>query len=295
MMTPFYLVGPTGSGKSDVAVALAERIKGEIVNADAFQLYAGLRILTARPSQEDVNRTPHHLYGVISPTEFCHAGRYQALARRAIDQILSRGKTPIVVGGSGLYIKTLTHGLSDAPAVDPLIRKELEAGDELELLGRLEALDPESASTIDPRNRRYLQRALEICLSTGKPASEARNAWKTDPPGLRGAYLNRPRESLYARIDARVHRMIESGAIEEVAAIPDFSTTALKAIGVREIQDHLAGKADLPSTIAQIQQASRRYSKRQMTWFRREKWLTELKVAESEDPKGIAQRIIRDL
>lgn len=273
---PIYIAGPTGSGKSDVAIRLAEKVGGEIVNADAFQIYAELRVITARPSREDEERVPHHLYGVLSCAETCDASRYTALAKPIIAEIAGRGKTPIIVGGSGLYIKALTHGLQDAPPGDPEVRAELDALTLQQLQDRLRELDPASADRIDPQNRRYVQRAVEICLVTGQTASEARKAWESDDPSLRGVILTRPREELYERINQRVHLMINEGAIEEVSAVEAWSETAVKAIGVREIQQLLKGEIDRAECIAQIQQASRRYAKRQMTWFNREKWLTSI-------------------
>ncbi|MEM7011533.1 MAG: tRNA (adenosine(37)-N6)-dimethylallyltransferase MiaA [Verrucomicrobiota bacterium] len=278
---PIYIAGPTGCGKSAVAVRLAEKIGGEIVNADAFQIYGELRIITARPSREDEERVPHHLYGAFSCMESCDASRYAEHAEPIVAEIAARGQTPIIVGGSGLYIKALTHGLQDAPPADPEIRAELNALSLQQLQDRLRELDPASADRIDPQNRRYVQRATEICLITGRPASEAREAWENDDPTLRGIVLTRPREELYERINQRVDLMIDEGAIEEVAAVETWSETAIKAIGVREIQQLLNGEIDKAECVAQIQQASRRFAKRQLTWFNREKWLTPMSADET--------------
>lgn len=288
---PFYIAGPTGCGKSAVAVALAERIDGEIVNADAFQIYRELRILTARPDETDEARVPHHLYGALSTSETCGAARYAEIAEPVIAEISARGKTPIVVGGSGLYLKALTHGLNEAPAADPEIRAELDRLSLEQLVERLRGLDPASAERIDSQNRRYVQRAVEISLATGRPASEAREAWQADEPSLRGVLLNRAREELYDRINARTVAMLDHGAVEEVAAVGTWSETSEKAIGVREIRALLAGELSREICVEQIQQSTRRYAKRQLTWFRREKWLAEILIDANSDPETVAKSI----
>lgn len=282
---PLYLVGPTGSGKSDLAVGLAESLGGEIVNADAFQIYAELSILTARPEKALIERAPHHLYGQLSVVESCDAGRYRELALPVMDEIRHRGKLPIIVGGSGLYIKALTHGLQDVPPSSPEVRQELEQLDDNELGARLQEVDPEAAATIDPRNRRYVQRALEIVLTTGQSWAESRSAWQTDAPELRGIVLVPERQALYERIDRRVPQMFANGAVEEVRRIGEWSSTASKAIGVPEVLRLLQGEFDEVECVAAIQQASRNYAKRQLTWFRRERWLKAFEF----DPESFDQ------
>jgi len=266
-----FIVGPTASGKSALAAALAEQIGGEIVNADAFQLYAGMDILTAKPSAAEMARVPHHLYGVLPLTESCDAQRYHALALPVIADITARGRVPIVVGGSGLYLKTLTHGLSSLPAASPSLRehfKQLSPGEKIVwLLQR----DPEAATTVNLRNPRYVERALEICLLTGRPQSGLRRSFAEKEPQVNGFILNMPRETLYAHINQRTLTMFKAGLITEVAALGELSPTAGKAIGVREAREHLAGHLTLDQTIEAIQQATRRYAKRQSTWFRRER------------------------
>jgi len=264
------IAGPTASGKSALALELASRLDGEIVNADAFQLYAGLDVITAKPSAADFARVPHHLYGVLPLTQACDAQRYHDLAKPVIEEIASRGKTPLVVGGSGLYLKALTHGLAPLPQGDAAMRETLRERSLEDKVAELLAFDPAAATTVNLRNPRYVERALEICLLTGQPQSELRQSFQNAQPKLRGLVLSWEREALCHRIEARTRQMLASGALEEVAALGDMSITACKAIGIREIRDHLAGRLTLEQTIEAITIATRQYAKRQATWFRRE-------------------------
>jgi tRNA dimethylallyltransferase len=265
-----FIAGPTASGKSALALELASRLEGEIVNADAFQLYAGLDVITAKPSAADFARVPHHLYGVLPLTEACDAQRYHDLARPVIEEIASRGKTPLVVGGSGLYLKALTHGLAPLPQGDAAMREKLRERPLEDKVAELLALDPAAASTVNLRNPRYVERALEICLLTSQPQSQLRQSFQNAQPKLRGLVLSWEREALCRRIEARTRQMLASGALAEVAALGEVSITACKAIGIREIRDHLAGRLTLDQTIEAITIATRQYAKRQATWFRRE-------------------------
>ncbi len=276
---PFYVCGPTASGKSARAIALARLWEGEIVNADAFQLYRGLETITAAPSPQDQSIVPHHLYGVLSPNEICDAQRYRSLARPVIDAIIARGKTPIITGGSGLYLKFLTHGPSPLPQGNSALRAELDALSLEELVAELHKVDPVEAAQINLLNRRYVSRAVEIFRLSGIPASEQRQNWehvsKEKENELRGIFLQIPRPLLHERIAARCRDMLEHGAIAEIAAHRDhLSTTCRKAIGVPQILDLLDGKIDQDTCLQLIIQATRQYAKRQETWFRRETWLT---------------------
>ncbi len=267
----FFITGPTASGKSALAVAVAEQTGGEIVNADAFQLYDGMDILTAKPAAAELGRVPHHLYGVIPVTEVCDAQRFHALAVPVIEAIAARGRVPIVVGGSGLYIKALTHGLAQLPQGSPEMREQIKAAGSEEQVAWLLKLDPEAATTVNLRNPRYVERALEICMLTGQPQSELRRSFAQNEPQVNGVILNPDRDALYARINQRTLDMFDAGLIAEVSALGDLSSTAGKAIGVREVREHLAGRLSLQEAIAAIQQATRHYAKRQITWFRRER------------------------
>lgn len=288
---PIYLAGPTGSGKTAVALALASRIGPvEIVNADAYQIYRGMEILTATPTPEEMAALPHHLFGFLDPSEKCDAAHFADLARAAIGDVADRA-TPIVVGGSGLYLKAVTHGLADLPKADPDLRAELDGLSLDEIVARYESADPAGAAATNLKNRRYVTRNLEITLLARRPASEIKNEWAENQPDIRAIYLHREREDLYARIDRRTERMFAYGVIEEVDRIGPISETAEKAIGLREIRALLAGKIQRDTCIAEIQRQTRRYAKRQETWFRRETAFHRLPVAVEESASAVADRI----
>jgi tRNA dimethylallyltransferase len=278
------IAGPTGAGKSELAVEVAERCGGEIVGADAFQVYAGLELLTAKPSPALLARVPHHLIGEIPLTERFHVAQYLALATRRLAEIRARGRLPIVVGGTGLYVRALTRGLADLPPADPALRAELEALPLAELQARLATLDPEAARWLDFQNPRRVIRALEVTLLTGKPFSSFRENWSVSAPeGLIGVVLTREREELYQRIDRRVEAMFRDGVIEEVRQTGELGPTAGQTLGLREIHAHLRGELSEEECIAAIQQATRRYAKRQLTWFRKD---GELVLCELKWPSG---------
>ncbi len=277
VVTPFYICGPTASGKSALALEIAAKLDGEIVNADAFQLYQGLEIVSAAPSADELASWPHHLYGVLEPTESADAQRYVSLAKPVIAEIQSRGKTPIVTGGSGLYLKFLTHGAAPLPTGNAALRAEMDARPLEDLVAELESLDPVEAARTALQNRRFVSRALEICLLSGQKASDLRDGWEAQTAAissqLRGVVIQRHRADLHARIALRTRAMLESGALEEVAALTRVSTNCEKAIGFREIRSLLAGETDRATCEERINAATRQYAKRQETWFRREKWL----------------------
>ncbi len=275
-MDALYICGSTASGKSSAALTLAAALDGEIVNADAFQLYHGLETLTAAPTPEEKAQAPHHLYGVLDQDASADADAYRQLALPVLDDIRSRGKLPIVVGGSGLYIKFLTHGPSDLPPGNEALRKELDALSLDELNKRLAALDPATAATIDRHNPRYVQRALEICILSGQPVSELRQSFDHDPPHLAGLLLQWSPGDLDTRIRQRTAMMLNDGAIDEVAALPAEATSAAKAIGVPEIRALLSGDLTRNDCQERLVISTRQYAKRQRTWFRREKWLTNI-------------------
>lgn len=276
---PIFICGATASGKSALALEMARELDGEVVNADAYQLYRGLEILTAAPFAEDRELVPHHLYGVLDPGEKMDAGKYLRMAQPVIGEIQGRGMTPVVVGGSGLYLKFLTHGPAPLPEGDPALRSEMHARPLDDLVSQLRSLDPAEAARTNLRNRRYVERALEICLLTGGKASELRDQWQAKTleveAGLRGILIRRDRADLHARIAARTRTILDGGAIGEVAALDVVSANCEKAIGFREIRGLLEGRIDRAACEELVNAATRQYAKRQETWFRREKWLSQ--------------------
>jgi tRNA dimethylallyltransferase len=294
MARAYFIVGPTATGKSELAADIAHELGAEIVSADAFQIYQGVDLLTGKPDGCTLAKAPHHLIGRVPLTEEMNAEKFRRFASPAIDEINSRGKLAIVVGGSGLYIKALTHGLAALPESDPKLREKLHRMSLDELRSQLIELDLETARKIDMKNRRRIVRALEICLLTGRPASTQRerssvaegvdlgtmgNIRPGSPPAATGpgspipatgVFVFRDREELYERINQRVEKIFERGVIEEVRAAGVTSATASQMIGFREIEEFLTGKKSLPQCVVEIQQATRRYAKRQLTWFRRQ-------------------------
>ena len=303
MRRAFFIVGPTATGKSELAADVASEMGAEIVSADAFQIYRGLDLLTAKPDPSTVAKAPHHLIGTTPLHEEMNAEKYRRAASRAIDEIHSRGKRAIVVGGSGLYVKALTHGLAPLPRSDPKLREKLNALSLDELRSQLIELDSEAAAKIDMKNRRRVIRALEICLLTGKPASEvvaeASDSSEKAPPRLApaatGVFVFRDREELYARINQRVEAMFECGVIEEVRAAGEVSATASQMIGFREVRQLLSGEMSITQCVAAIQRATRRYAKRQLTWFRRQTNFSPLNLSLlSQNEAGILLRMLSE-
>ena len=291
----FLLPGATAVGKSELAIALAERCDGEIVSADAFQVYAELDILTAKPSPELRARIPHHLIGEVPLTESWDVARWLDAARLRIAEIHARNRVAIIVGGTGLYIRALTRGLAALPPASPALRADLESQPLAQLQARLAELDPECARNIDLKNPRRVIRALEVCLLTGRPFSSFREQWNETPGDWRGIVLTRDREELYARIDQRTDEMFAAGVIEEVRAVGEVGPTAGQTLGLREIRAHLSGDLTKSECIAAIQQATRHYAKRQMTWFRKDTEFRAMNISTSPSVPALADELAREL
>jgi tRNA dimethylallyltransferase len=298
MRRTFFIVGPTATGKSELAADVAHEIGAEIVSADAFQIYRGLDLLTAKPNDSTRAKAPHHLIGTTPLRDEMNAEKYRRAASRAIGEINSRCKLAIVVGGSGLYIRALTHGLAPLPESDPKLREKLNAMSLDALRSQLFEVDPETARKIDLKNRRRVIRALEICSLTGKPLSAQRLCeGASHSEASTGVFVFRDREELCERINERVEMMFERGVIEEVRTAGETSQTASQMIGLREIREFLAGKKSIPQCIAEIRQATRRYAKRQLTWFRRQTNFSPLNLSfltHKEAVKWISLRILSE-
>lgn len=265
--------GPTASGKTSAAIEIAEACHGEVVSADAFQLYSGLPILTAQPSSAELARVRHHLIGELGLAESMDVQRYLGMAQAAIREVRGRGRLPIVVGGTGLYIRALLFGLARGlPGPDVDLRQELERRPMHELQEDLRRLDPESAQTLDLKNPRRVIRALEVCLQTGRPFSSFRHltAWEGAPLGI---WIARERGELRERIQQRTNTMFEDGVLEEVREAGEVGSTAAQVIGYRTLRLVLNGSLSRAAGEEAISIATRQYAKRQETWFRKEQAL----------------------
>ncbi len=298
----FILTGPTGSGKTPLALTLAERLGAEIVSMDSMALYRGMDIGTAKPTADDRRRVPHHLLDVLDPWESASVAWWLRQAAECCRDIESRGRRVLFVGGTPLYLKSLLHGLFEGPPADETLRRRLM--DEAERLGaaslhaRLAAVAPAGAARLHPNDVRRVVRALEVWQLTGRPISAWQTQWRgarregrgtreEKPGGLDSSslaprpsplapvpvlYLDPPRPELYARIDARVCRMIADGFVEEVRALRrlprPLSREASQALGYKELFDHLDGRIEREEAVARIQTRSRQFAKRQLTWFR---------------------------
>jgi tRNA dimethylallyltransferase len=273
------IAGPTASGKSALALSLAGKRGGVIINADSQQLYRELRILTARPTPEEEAQAPHRLYGTMPAAENASAGKWLQFAKMEIDWALSQGKPPIVVGGTGLYIKALMEGIAEIPEIDPRVRAQADS--DFAAMGReafaerLKLVDPQFFERLKVHDPQRLIRAYAVWLGTGKPLSWWQQRGATAPypaDAFELRIVEVPRDELYRRCDARFITMIEQGAAEEVKQLlalnlpPDLP--AMKSVGVPELSAYLRGEISLDEATSKAQQATRNYAKRQLTWIR---------------------------
>ena len=272
------IAGPTASGKSRLALDMAAQTGAVIINADSQQLYADLRVLTARPSLEDEARAEHRLYGVADAAESWSVGRWTRAVMPLLDELTAQGRPALLVGGTGLYFNALTRGLADIPAVPDAVRDTVQTAYDLEgeaaFRRRLAEVDPAAEAAVFPGDRQRLVRALSVHRASGRALS----AWKADtrpllPPDSYDTLVVEPsRDRLYASCDARVDLMMAHGALDEVRALVardlDPDLPAMKAVGVRELAAHLRGELSLGDAVGAVKQSTRNYAKRQLTWFR---------------------------
>jgi tRNA dimethylallyltransferase len=295
-----FLVGPTASGKSAVALALARRHRIEILSLDSMQVYRGMDTLTAKPSREERERVPHHLLDLVDPHEEFDVARWREEAERAAAEAAERGAIPLFVGGTGLYLRVLTHGLLEGAPPDPELRRALQGRVDEEGSGvlhrELEEVDPVAAQRIHPNDAKRVVRALEVYRMTGCPISTLQQDWANPRTerDRRIVGLRWERDVLHRRVLARINAMIGGGLLEEVRRIRDgggFGREAGKAIGVREALAHLAGEKTLEEMRAAMAKATREFVRRQRNWFRAYPDILWVDVAEGNSPEAIAERV----
>lgn len=308
-MNPIICIaGPTASGKTALAVALARELDGEVVSCDSMQVYKCMDIGTAKPSPEERQGIPHHMIDVAEPWEDYSVSRYCADAAPIVEDIVSRGKTAIIAGGTGLYMDSLIRGNDFAPFPSTGVRERLEREADREgmeaLLARLRAVDPEAAARLHLSDRKRIIRAMEVYLETGETITAHNRRTQALPPRFSPVWLGLDFESraeLYSRIDRRVDVMLEAGLLEEIRAllrsgIPE-KCTAMQAIGYKEFTDALDGRCTVEAAADQVHQSSRRYAKRQLTWFRRNgriHWLRRGPGEGSAEILASARRILQE-
>lgn len=274
-----FILGPTGAGKSEFAGRLAKKIKGEIISCDSMQVYKGMRILSQYPSAKLMKAVPHHLIGCLSPSMEWSAADFVKAAKKIVGDMIRRGKIPVITGGTGLYARAFIEGLFPSPPKDEKLRrkiyKEAEKSGSAKIYSKLKKVDPAYAAKIHPNDLRRIVRALEVYKLTGRPMSDQHKETR----GLRGEYdisvfiLNMNRDELYERIDRRVDQMFAAGLLSEVKRLRRIrlSRTAKAALGYKEAGDYIDGRVGLQETKGIIKMNTRRYAKRQLTWFRKEK------------------------
>ena len=309
-MNPIICIaGPTASGKTALAVELAKELGGEVVSCDSMQIYRRMDIGTAKPTEEEMQGIPHHMLGVAEPDEDFSVSRYCEMAAPIVDDIVARGKTAIIAGGTGLYMDSLIKGNTFAPFPSTGVRERLEARADAEgigvLMAQLNAIDPVAAGKLHLSDRKRIIRALEVYLETGQTITAHNLKTQAIPPRYDPLWLGLdfdPRQALYDRIDLRVGIMLEMGLIKEIqellaSGIP-AKCTAMQAIGYKEFVNALAGNGSIEEAADEVRKSSRHYAKRQLTWFRRNKnihWLTRTEAMGSEEIIELARRVILEI
>ena len=282
------IAGPTASGKTALSIALAKQVNGEIISCDSMQVYRYMDIGTAKPTIEERENIPHYMLDVADPNDAFSVSRYCQMATPILEDIIARGRTAIVVGGTGLYMDALIRGNAFAPYPATGRREELEALAEKEgiaaVIEMLRKVDPDSANRLHPSDQKRIIRAMEVYLETGKTITQHNLETQAIPPRFEAEWFalqDENRQDLYARIDSRVEKMLEMGLLQEIKNLFEMGispkATAMQAIGYKEFVDYLAGNCTLEQAVAQLQQSSRHYAKRQLTWFRKNPkihWLT---------------------
>ena len=299
---PVFLTGPTAVGKSAVALALAEKICGEIISVDSMQVYRGLDLGTAKPTAEERGRVPHHLVDICDLREAFDAAQFVRLAQRAVAEIQARGRTPIFCGGTGLYFQAFLAGLGAAPPADEKLRAELEATPLERLLEELRERDPETFEKIDRKNQRRVIRAIEVIRLTGKKFSVQRASWESASRithhASRIVCLTRSPNDLRHRINQRVDEMFSRGLVKETRHLLKHglaeNRTAMQAIGYRQVVEYLRGERDLAETMELVKTRTRQFAKRQLTWFRRHGNCQWLELKPDETVAGTLTRIAFD-
>lgn len=308
-MNPIICIaGPTASGKTALAVELAKELNGEVVSCDSMQVYKRMDIGTAKPTMEEMQGIPHHMIDVAEPDEDFSVSRYCCLATPIVDDIVARGKTAIIAGGTGLYMDSLMRGNAFAPFPSTGVREKLEAQADSEgmeaMLSRLSSIDPEAAARLHLSDRKRIIRALEVYLETGQTITEHNRKTQLIPPKYTPLWLGldfADRAELYRRIDARVDLMLEMGLISEIqdllaSGIPP-KCTAMQAIGYKEFVSALHGEETIAQAAEEVKKSSRHYAKRQLTWFRRNPklhWLSRQTGQKNEEILSTARQIIYD-
>ncbi len=292
------LLGPTSVGKTALSIKIARALDTEIISADSMQIYRGMDIGTAKPSKEELSMVPHHMIDIVEPSERYSVGRFIEEVIPIIEGLHKRGKIPLVVGGTGLYIKALTRGLFSAPEADEDLRAELkrqEAENPGCLYRKLKELDPEKAASLNPNDTRRIIRALEVCFRAERPISELQREFTSPLPySFTKIGLTRLRKELYRMIEERVDEMFQRGLIEEVRRLLEKnpSETPLQAIGYKEVISYLEGKKSLEETIHLVKRATKRYAKRQFTWFRKEPDIQWVDITGLFDTDAIYRRVL---
>ena len=296
------LVGPTATGKTETAILVAEALGGEIVNADSMSFYRGMDIGTAKPTIEERARVPHHLVDILDPDEPFSVAEYKARAEAAIDNVLARHRVPILVGGSGLYVRAVISGVSFTQAPpDYELRRQLTAEAEREgtplLHRRLAEVDPEAATRITPRDLKRIIRALEVYLTTGETISSLQALDRERPPRYNTCQfgLTLPREELYRRIEARIGRQLAAGLVAEVQGLLDRGyhegLVPMKGLGYAQVARYLRGACSLGEVVVALKRDTRRFAKRQLTWFRADPRIQWVDMMEVGGPVGAAKLI----